>query len=482
MAVPDRFPGLSNVEPFGVRILPDGTVHCSAGLRALPMFDGSGAQIATIYGVVLRGWHGDGIEVGEDAIRTSFPVADGHAFVRKLLYRLHGMFLAVTTGHLGRHLYLDFGGSIPACWCEDSGRIGASADQILDDAAYRQRFLQHRYDRLVASEGHGWITGTLTAHARIRRLMPGHALDLSTMQPRRVWPLPGELSLRLSLQQGAAQAGDAIRGLVSAAAREQDCAITLTAGFDSRVLMAAARDVKDDIGFATFGTAGEGLDQIMSAQMAQGLGLRHQLIPMRYASPEDEQRWDRMVGHCMREVNRRIHPTLGMVPAQFVLTGMYGEIGRARLYRQDIATINDQPATAEFVLSRLTLPLDDEQLQDVAQWVEGLSWMPRSMVLDMAFNELKFGTWAMGQAPAQKAVKFSFMPFAQADVQAAFMETPPQIKGTSALFTAIVERLWPEAMAYPVNRYGDWRDRLGKFAKLTSRESITRFLRDRLAR
>ena len=184
----------------------------------------------------------------------------------------------------------------------------------------------------------------------------------------------------------------------------------------------------------------------------------------------------------MREINRRIHPTLAAVSADYVLTGMYGEVGRGRLYRQDAATINDHPATAEFVLSRLTLPLDADQVADVAEWLDGLSWMPRSMVLDMAFNELKFATWAMGQAPAQKAVKFSFSPYAQAVVQSSFMQTPPEEKGTQALFSAIGTRLWPEAMAFPVNRYGDWRDRLGKFAKLTKRESVVRFLRDRLAR
>ena len=476
------FPGLSRVEAFGVRIAPDGAVRRSAGLHETPVFDATGARIATLHGVVLAGWTGAGLRVAADGVHADFPVADEGVFVRRVLYGLHGMFVAVSEGALGRHLYPDFGGSIPLCWCEDTGAIGASADQILDDAAYASRFLKARYDRMVASEGHGWITGTLTAHDRIRRLMPGHALDLSSLKPRRVWPLQGELQLRMDLETAARQAGDAIRGLVSAAAREHASAITLTAGFDSRILMAAARGVKCEIGFATFGQPGEGLDQDMSTKMAAALGLRHNLIPMRTAPPEDELRWDRLVGHCMREVNRRIHPTLAAVPADFVLTGMYGEIGRARLYRQDIAAINDRPASAEFVLSRLTLPLDAEQVADVAQWVEGLSWMPRSMVLDMAFNELKFGGWAMGQAPAQKAVKFSFMPFAQAAVQSAFMETPPEVKGTEALFTAMALHLWPEAMTFPVNRYGDWRDRLGKFAKLTKRESVVRFLRDRLAR
>ena len=476
------FPGLTKVQAFGIRIPADGDVRLSPGLRSWPVTDARGKRIATIYGMVLRGWTGPGIRVTDEGVSTDFPITGEHDFVRKLLYQLHGMFVAVTAGELGGHLMLDFGGSIPMVWCTGTGAIGSSADQILDDAAYQARFRADLYQKLVAGEGHGWFTGTLTAHRGVRRLLPGHALDLSTLQPRRIWPLEGELAFDLDLESGAAIAGSAIRGLVEAAARETDAAITLTAGFDSRVLLAAARHVTDRIGFATFGDPDEGLDQIMSARMADALGLRHRLIPVVDAPEAERLRWDRMVGHCMREVNRRIHPALAAVPADYVLTGMYGEIGRARLYRQDIDTINDKPATADFVLSRLTLPRDADHVADIAQWVEGIAWMPRSMVLDMAFNELKFGTWAMGQAPAQKACKFSFIPFGQMAVQAAFMRMPPRVKGTEALFTRIVETLWPEAMEFPVNRYGDWRDRFGKLAKLTRRESIVRYLRDRLAR
>lgn len=476
------FSGLSNTEPFGVRLSPDGTVAYSSGLWAYPVTDASGARIAMLYGVLLHGWTGDGLRVGEAGVHADFRI-DGEAeFVRQVVYGLHGCFVAISEGKLGRRLYPDFGGTIPLCWCEDSGRIGASADQILGDAEYEARFLHDRHRRMVAAEGNGWLTGTLTAHRGIRRLLPGHALDLDQLQAHRVWPLPGDLHLGASLADSARIAAAAIRSYVEAAAAEQRTAITMTAGFDSRILLAAARDVRDQLEFVTFGSPGEGLDQDLARHICRQLGVRHQLIPIIDAPAQEMKVWDRRVGHCMSEVNRRIHPTLAQVASDVVLTGMWGEAGRARLYRRDFDTINRKPATAEFVLSRLTLPLDPEQVDDVAAWLDGISWMPRSMVLDMAFNELKFGTWAMGQAPAQKAIKLSLMPYCQLSVQKAFLETPPQVKGTTALFNAIGQQLWPEAMKFPVNRYGDWRDYRGKLRKLTDPERLRRYLRDRFAR
>jgi len=470
------------VEPFGVRIGRDGAVTLSSGLSAIPVTDSLGRSIAMVYGVVLANWVGPGLAAGPNGIVADFPVHDEAVFVRRILHGLHGMFLAVTEGHLGRFLHPDFGGSIPIVWCHETGIIGSSADQVLDEGSYQKRFLQGRYQRMILAEGHGWITGTLTAHEGVSRLLPGHALDFDRLAAHRVWPHAGELVMDMSLEDAAQTASLAIRGHVEAAAQEHHTAITMTAGFDSRILIAAAREVKDRIGFVTFGQLHEGLDQNMSATMSKALGLQHHLLPIVDASPEDQAHWERLVGHCMREVNRRIHPTLAAVPYDFILTGMYGEIGRARLYRQDIATINSQPATVPFVLSRLTLPQEPAQVADLEQWLDGLSWMPRSMVLDMAFNELKFGTWALGQSRAQKAVKFSMMPFAQAAVQSAFMRTPPHVKGTEALFARMAEILWPQTMQFPVNRYGDYRDWLGKFAKLTKRESLVRFVRDRFSR
>lgn len=407
---------------------------------------------------------------------------DVDAFEREVVDGLNGAFVLFTGGSLPARAYLDSGGQIPLVYDEDERKTGLSAHDLLDPIQYEERLDQERISRFIYREGRGgWIAGTLTAHRGVKRLLPNHYLDLATFTTRRHWPLP-TVRHDLSLEAAASRVQDALRGYVESVARNFSAAITLTAGFDSRLLLAASRHVKDRLSFITMSPKDVGVDQVVSRELARVLDLQHRLVPVIGATSVGELAWDRLVGHAIREVNRRTYPTLATISEELILTGMYGETGRCRLYRQDVDTIDDHPPTAHFIIGRLTLPADEVLVTNIEEWLAPIRHLPRSMVLDLAFNELKFGSWAMGQAPIQKAMKMSLAPFAQRVVLDAFMRVPPVERGTSALFKEIGMRLWPKAMELPINAYGDWRDKMAPFLKLLSAERVRRFLRDRLAR
>ena len=157
-------------------------------------------------------------------------------------------------------------------------------------------------------------------------------------------------------------------------------------------------------------------------------------------------------------------------------------MGRCRLYRQDFATINQATIDPKFVIDRLTLPQHPELLENISAWFAGLEGQPNSVILDLAFHELKFGSWAMGQRPITNSIKLNFLPFAQRSVFEAFLGVAPAQKDTQTLFWAIIRRLWPELESVPINKYGDARDYLAIWKKLSNPARVRRFLRDRLAR
>jgi hypothetical protein len=124
-------------------------------------------------------------------------------------------------------------------------------------------------------------------------------------------------------------------------------------------------------------------------------------------------------------------------------------------------------------------------MAEIEQWLAPLQgWMAPAQLLDLAYIELRGASWAMAQAPAQKAVKWTFAPFAQRTIFDAFLRVPPEIKGPSALFERTATILWYEVMDFPVNRYGDLRDLfkfISQLKKLGKRERVVRFLRARMA-
>jgi hypothetical protein len=473
------------LEPFGLTLsIKDGSpvISLSSHLKHYVIQGANGEKLGDLYGLVLHSYHGEGIKIDGNIIKLSQPLNDIHIFERDILSHLHGNFIIHTHSTLPDRVYPDCGGSIPIVYCAETQRAGSSASMFLSETEYEKRFAKERHKAIIENEVSGsWISGFLTAHHGILRLLPNYYLDLQTWSAHRFWPIEDDFALNISLSDAVQNITRALQGFTKGVSDEYKTGVTATAGFDSRLLIAACKGLEHQTELFTFGKEGQGIDQYTPRLLAQKLGLKHVLIPVLESTEEEKIEWDRLVSDVVRESTRNFFPTLKQLDYDIILTGMYGETGRCRLYRQDFEIINEKPATAEFVLSRLTLPLHPDVVESVNEWLSSISKLPRSAVLDLAFNELRFGNWAMAQAPVQKSQKIAFMPFAQRIIQDAFMRVPPTEKTTDVLFTELGKALWPEAMDFPINKYGDYRDYLSPLLKRINKDSFIRFWRDRFA-
>lgn len=457
------------------------TLSFDERFRCCELCDVNGALFGTLIGFAYDKQHHRFLGTGQ--VDLPIEIRDLATFERELIPRLAGAFVLVTHDRLPRRIYLDPGGSLPIVFSAEDRIAAASAALFLDDASYAARFDHGLYDAMIAREGGGgWISGTLTAHRGVHRLLPNHYLDLDSWAAHRYWPRPEDFQSWKRFDDAVAVITDSLRDFTGAVCKEFRVGITLTAGFDSRLMLASGRDVLSSCSFFTFTAPGSKIDVDVSKRLAERFGLGHRVIPVQEATESERVIWDRTVGDCMVEQNRLTHPTLRMVEGDVIMTGMYGELGRCRLYRQDLDEINAATINTRFVVSRLTIPSYPAQLANVDEWFDGVAGLPNSVILDLAFLELKFGSWAMGQHPLQNALKLHFFPFSQRDVLEAFMGVSPSEKGTERLFRACIDDLWPQLSEIAVNSYGDYRDYLVLLRKLTNPARVRRFLRDRLAK
>jgi len=454
-------------------------VTLTSGLREYAVRDARDIVVATCYGLVLENALGAGLSVSDSVIQVAEPVTRIEVFERGVLPHIQGNFFVWTHGDLPSRIYPNEGGTIPLVYCAQSGRIASSAGLMFGHEEYEERLDRARYERLVGGEIKGaWVPLWLTAHDGLQRLCPHHYLDLETWEQKRFWPRPGDLDLDMGLEEAAKDCLTAMSGFIAASVGQVGrVSPTLTAGFDTRILLAASKGSVGELDFFTFGRDPLHIDYALPVELVHALDLSHNFLETGQASEAQMAQWDRAVGHCVRESNRESHPALDQLPNRLIMTGLYGENGRSRMYASDFATINDKVASADMVVGRLGLPKTPEILEPVEEWLAPIAYLPTSCILDLAFHEIKFGTWAMAQVPAQHAVRPALLPFAQRSVQRAFMATDPRLKTTTALFQRIGEMGWPEAMAFKVNAFGDYRDALFALRKLTSRSHLTRALR-----
>lgn len=124
-----------------------------------------------------------------------------------------------------------------------------------------------------------WTPGDTSLYEGVRCLLPNHALNLRTGEVRRYWPDAG-LSPR-SLEEGLADSQRLLRGLLQSARRRFPLALSMTAGWDSRLMLALGRDIKDDLYYFTlvYPHSEHSRDVRVPSTLLKELGLPHDLIP-----------------------------------------------------------------------------------------------------------------------------------------------------------------------------------------------------------
>jgi len=131
------------------------------------------------------------------------------------------------------------------------------------------------------SQGHHeymW-PGTTSPFREILHLLPNHYLDINTGRCHRFWPR--ERLEQISLDEAIDRVADLMPRLLEAAANRFDLVLGLTAGIDSRLVLAASRAVRERISYVSVRQTvmpADHADLTVAANILQKLGLRHELI------------------------------------------------------------------------------------------------------------------------------------------------------------------------------------------------------------
>jgi hypothetical protein len=133
-----------------------------------------------------------------------------------------------------------------------------------------------------------WLPGDISPLRGVKHLLPNHFLDLSTGQTARYWPRP--YSAHVSFKDAVGSIMETLSGLMLAANARFDLAISLTAGLDSRLVLAASRPIISDVVCMTVRTRDTpSADYEIPAGLARQLGFRHEIVDA-FDVPDDSFR------------------------------------------------------------------------------------------------------------------------------------------------------------------------------------------------
>lgn len=427
-------------------------------LPVVPVEDRDGRRVGLLLGLPISA---EGHLLRDRLRLDSVWGRDVDAMVEHAIYALAGSFLFVLDDGAHRRLYLDACGSLSAVYDPATRRAAATSLQLVAPAEEASRFRADLYEALSIARD-GWFPAGLTAHDGIRRLMPNHYLDLDDFETRRHWP-------RAPIARAAAPRAacgtilSEMRRTMSAAAAEGPAYVSLTAGNETRMLVAAARGLRADFTYVTVRAEGVELDRVRAEELAARFGLAHRLIPLRESDAAGARDWHARTGYTFGGPHMRTHPTThALRDREFFLGGLGGEIGRGFFWRK--TDDDDTPLDAEGLWARMGLPPQPEVLPHVARWQEGVRDLPTLLQLDLAYLELRMGCW--GFAPCYASVTpLRLHPLISRASFEAMLSLPPGWRRmqdrSNRMIREVIAQGWPELLELPISRYGDWRDHTG---------------------
>jgi hypothetical protein len=352
-------------------------------------------------------------------------------------------------------LMLDPGGQLAAVY-NTQEHVVASTPTLIRSA--QPRNLQ--FERDVGFPEHdGWFPFGLTSRANVRRLLPNHQLDLERWTIRRHWPTANtDLALRTDIKPMVRSVCDLIARTTRIASEQHRLEFTVTAGHDSRMVLACARDLAADARFFTYSDKHEETRDVHIAhRLATVARLEHRFIPFVEAKEDERAAWLNRTGHAAAGGIMNIHPTLQQLdPSCALVTGMGGEIGRSFYYRRgDYAQM---PITSDVLLTRIGRPPSARLLEAGAHWLQSIAHYDPFVKLDLLYIENRLGCWAAPQRFSNLTSKFEFTPFNYRPLINTLLQLPRYYRWRDRLPYDVTRFAWPELMRFPVNRYTDgWR-------------------------
>ncbi|MBE3038275.1 MAG: hypothetical protein IMZ62_05640, partial [Chloroflexi bacterium] len=364
--------------------------------------------------------------------------------------------------HGGRFAAICFAGGAARCYLDPCGSLAvvfSSAQQI---AASTSSLIPYPGDReedvnreLIAamgiSEERTSYPFGLTPRRSVERLLPNHFLDLETWRAARHWPA-GEIAMTGSVQAAVQEVASILKRNISAVARDFPLHMSLTAGRDSRMLLACVRDYVDAVVFFTHTVRGPGgrVDCQVAPKIAKRFGLSHMFLPFEKASEVEVEQWLYRTGHCVHgKIVHWVRSYKRLDQRRAVLIGAAGELGRGYHWRR--GDTEATPISADDLLVKVQSAITAQTRDRAQHWLESLPLKNSLTVWGLLYNEDFNGCWFGPVIYGFTHNASCIWPFCHRRVIEIMLSLPAEYRQSNLLPRDVVESLWPELLSLPFN-------------------------------
>ena len=299
-----------------------------------------------------------------------------------------------------------------------------------------------------------WWPGPRTLYREIARLIANHSLDLRTGRVVRYWP--DEPCRPRPLADAVEACCSVAQGLFRAAHHRFPIAQTITAGWDSRLSLAASRPIASDVmhfSMRYWNMPEDHRDLDVPARLLPMLGLSHQVIrcPVRM-DPAFERLYMRSVAAA--------HYAYGVIAQGMHAYGLddyvvvQSNIAGAPKASKVLPLSHAWPVRPRDLLQLAGLKTNRFMADSVREWLATTTPHVMGFNLSEIFQwEERLGSWSAASHHEWDIVMDTFDPMNCRSLMALVLSVPREQRSFPdyMLHRTAIERMWPEALAVPVN-------------------------------
>lgn len=350
-------------------------------------------------------------------------------------------------------IYVDSTASQPAVFSKKERIIASSPELIKGD--YDNELIAD----LNVVEKDNWYPFGLTPKVGVNRLTPNHHLCLNDFVSIR-----NEVNLNdanVSLENLIDKTINSIDS-TGAAFINSGLFVGLTAGFDSRMLLAGLKEQIKSTNNVKFWTAksvalDNPKDIYTAKKLSMKFSLNHDVIYPVSTSQGEIDSWLMRVGHVRagaKMFNHKMEEEAGGNKPFF--HGMIGELARGTYWKDGDSK---DKLNGKFLLQRMNLPQTPKLISAANIWLENL---PNDIsvykVLDLLYLEQRIGCWGSAANIASTRHAPIVFPLNRKDVVDGMLNLSVAEKKSESLHKGVIKRQWPELLYYPFNEtFGSFR-------------------------
>lgn len=325
--------------------------------------------------------------------------------------------------------------------------------------------------------------GDGTAYNGVKHLLPNHYLNIHELRSYRYWP--NTTIERLELNEAVEKCASYLQGALKAAAHRHELMMAVTAGFDSRGLLAASKEIYKSIYY--FINKHDKMDSNSNdikipQELFRQIGQPFHIHTYQREVPAD---YKNIFFTNTFYAHERLLPVIYNVyhkqhGEKLNILGV-GEVGRTKFFDPP----ND--LDAYYLAYMLKYRKSAYAVKECAAWyteAQPVASHYKLNVMTLFWWEVLIGNWgAVGNSESDIAIE-EFDPYNSHYLYEIFLSVDPQYRtfNDNILFKELIHFMWPQLLNVPVNPNENYKDRLLWRLRKTSIEKKLRHLKFKIYR